>query len=205
MNKFIGNLSLDRDVDQDMISDSSANPQQTVAYEHSQIVSRLYNVHRQDLMQLLQSVVKDREVAEELLHDTFIKLTSMPTLDVIRKPRPFLIRVARNLALDYLRQQKSRPTVEIEEAGVELIAELPEHLEVVLKERRVVQLKQTIAELPPRAREALMLAKFREMTLREVAKEMGISQTMVEKHLKTALRKCRVALGSGTPEDGADR
>ncbi|WP_315983706.1 sigma-70 family RNA polymerase sigma factor [Aliamphritea spongicola] len=82
----------------------------------------------------------------------------------------------------------------MEEVDTELMAADPEHLDQLIKERRLQQLKCAVADLPPRAKEALMLAKYREMTLKEVAREMEISQTMVEKHLKTALQKCRTAL-----------
>lgn len=67
-------------------------------------------------------------------------------------------------------------------------------MDVLLREQQISDLKSAIRELPDRTREALLLAKFREMPLKAVAKEMDISQTMVEKHLKNAIEKCRTAL-----------
>jgi RNA polymerase sigma-70 factor (ECF subfamily) len=194
MNSFF----CDSGLNQTEVSDAMDSTDKSLANEQSEIVSLLYQTYRQDLLLHLQSIVKDRDVAEELLHDTFIRLSNMPAFNVIKKTRPFLITIARNLALDYLRQQKKRLVVEIDEGGLDIAAQLPEHLEMLVYERRKEQLKQAITDLPPRAKEALLLAKFKEMTLREVAKEMGISQTMVEKHLKTAIQKCRVAFGSET-------
>lgn len=172
-------------------SPTQKNPQHTS-------LDALYREHRPALLQHLRALVKDADLAEELLHDTFIRLSKVPALSVIKKPRPFLIKIAHNLALDYLRQQKNRPTASCEDAAQEVVAPIPEHLELLVNERRTQQLKDAIAELPPRAKEALMLAKFREMTLKEVANEMNITQTMVEKHLKTALQKCRTALRSAS-------
>ncbi len=172
-------------------SPTQDNPQRTS-------LDALYREHRPALLQHLCALVKDADLAEELLHDTFIRLSKVPALSVIKKPRPFMLKIAHNLALDYLRKQKNRPTASSEEAVEEVIAPIPEHLELLVNERRTQQLKDAIAELPPRAKEALMLAKFREMTLKEVANEMNITQTMVEKHLKTALQKCRTALRSAS-------
>ncbi|MBB1485413.1 RNA polymerase sigma factor [Oceanospirillum sediminis] len=162
-----------------------------------QVIARMYQQHRQDILSHLLTMVKNREIAEELLQDSFIRLSRVPGIEVIRQPRAFLTKIATNLALDYLRQQKKVPAFETtDDAFDSLIAPQPEQLDEVIKERHLNQLKQAISQLPDRAREALMLAKFKEMTLKEVAREMDISQTMVEKHLKTALQKCRAALTS---------
>lgn len=161
-----------------------------------QVVTRMYQDHRQDVFLHLLSMVKNRDIAEELVQDSFIRLSRVPGIEVIRQPRAFLIKIATNLALDYLRQQKKIPSFEAEDAFNNLESNQPAQLEEVIKERQLNQLKQTIAQLPDRSREALMLARFKEMTLKEVAREMGISQTMVEKHLKTALQKCRAAFTS---------
>lgn len=184
----------DSPLHQEEAGDASGHQEASGKQQRSADVSELYSTHRQDLLLHLQSMVKDRDIAEELLHDTFIRVSRMPAISAIRKPRPFLIKTARNLALDYLRQQKARPAADMEDIDTELMAADPEHLEQLIKERRLQQLKSAVAGLPPRAREALMLAKYREMPLKEVAREMEISQTMVEKHLKTALQKCRTAL-----------
>lgn len=161
-----------------------------------QAITRMYQTHRQDILLHLLAMVKNRAIAEELLQDTFVRLSKVPGIEVIRQPKAFLTKVATNLALDYLRQQKTTPTLESDEMFEELVSAQPEQLETLIKERRLDLLKQAISQLPERSKQALMLARFKEMTLKEVAREMDISQTMVEKHLKTALQKCRSALTS---------
>lgn len=154
----------------------------------------LYQRFRRDLLGHLQGLVKDPDIAEELMHDVFIRLSRMPGLGSIRQPRPFLFRVATNLAFDHLRQCQRLPESMSDAETLELESPDPGQLELLIRERRSRQLKQAIDQLPPRAKEALLLVRYREMTLREAATELGISQTMVEKHLKNALQKCRVAL-----------
>lgn len=161
-------------------------------------IDQLYQQHRQVLLNHLQSMVKDRHIAEELLHDVFVRVSGMPALDVIQKPRPFLLKVANNLALDYLRSQQKYADNHTGTIGEEGVPEAPDnsasHVDVLLREQQISDLKSAIRQLPDRTREALLLAKFREMPLKAVAKEMDISQTMVEKHLKNAIEKCRTAL-----------
>ncbi|WP_315983989.1 sigma factor [Aliamphritea spongicola] len=92
---------------QDEAGDARGQKDESGKLQNRADVSTLYTTYRQDLLLHLQSMVKDRDIAEELLHDTFIRVSKLPAISAIRKPRPFLIKTARNLALDYLRQQKS--------------------------------------------------------------------------------------------------
>ncbi|WP_417552418.1 RNA polymerase sigma factor [Marinomonas fungiae] len=162
--------------------------------QKEQVIARMYQEHRQNILSHLLSMVKNRDIAEDLLQDTFVRLSNIPGIEVIRQPKSFLMKVATNLALDHLRQQQKKPVFETDEALEDLISPEPEHLEEVIKTRHLEQLQWAISQLPERAKEALVLARLQEMTLKEVAKEMDVSQTMVEKHLKNALQKCRSAL-----------
>jgi RNA polymerase sigma factor (sigma-70 family) len=168
----------------------------SLAKQQKVMLEKMYQDYRQEVLQYLLSLVKNHSIAEELLQDTFVRLSKVPAIGMIRQPRPFLMKTASNLAMDYFRQQKKQPIPETEDVCAELIDPIPEQLELVVSARQNQQLKHAIQQLPPRAKEALMLAKFKEMTLKEVAKEMDISQTMVEKHLKNALQHCRSALTS---------
>lgn len=157
-------------------------------------IANMYQMYRHSILYHLLSMVKNREIAEDLLQDTFVRLTKVPGIEVIREPKAFLMKISTNLALDHLRQQKKAPIFDSEDAYAEITSSDLDQLESIIKERNLTQLKQAISHLPDRAKEALILARLNEMTLKEVAKEMNISQTMVEKHLKNALQKCRTAL-----------
>ncbi|MBV1786820.1 RNA polymerase sigma factor [Marinobacterium sp. D7] len=154
----------------------------------------LYLRYRAGLLAHLQSMVRDADIAEELLHDTFLRLSRMPGLGSINQPKAFLFRIAGNLAIDHLRQCRRVPESASESELEELESSEPDQLELLVQERRRRQLRQAIDQLPPRARETLLLVRYRELTLREAAQELGISQTMVERHLKNALLKCRELL-----------
>ncbi|TBR41600.1 sigma-70 family RNA polymerase sigma factor [Marinomonas agarivorans] len=194
----MSNFSCDLSILQDEVDNFVICTEGSEQQRCKEAISDLYCIYRKDLLLHLQMLVRDINIAEELLHDTFMRVFTMSSIRAIKKPRPFLMKVAHNLALDYLRQKKSKPTENIGEREVELdfIVEEPEYVDQLIKAHRLRYLRQAITNLPPRAKEALLLSKYREMTLKQVAQEMRISQTMVEKHLKTALEKCREAMCS---------
>jgi len=165
--------------------------------EASNTLDAWYREYRQGLLSFLQGKVGQAHIAEELLQECFIRLSKMPALSTIEQPRAFIYKVAGNLAIDYLRRHQKLPDTQSDEILLEAEAEQPEQLELIVAQRRQQQLKSALEQLPPRTREALVLARFKEMPLKDVAKVLGISQTMVEKHLKNALEKCRKALVKG--------
>ena len=65
------------------------------------------------------------------------------------------------------------------------------------QQQRLSHLAAALAELPPRRREAFVLHKFDGLSQVEVAERMGISLSMVEKHIASALLHCKRRLGQG--------
>ena len=63
---------------------------------------------------VLLRMTRERQSAEDLLQETFLKLYRQPPGEEVRSPRAWIFRVARNLALDYLRA--ARPGVPLEGA-----------------------------------------------------------------------------------------
>ena len=71
-----------------------------------------------------------------------------------------------------------------------------------LRLQRLEQLKEVLAELSPRRREALMLHRFEGLSQAQIAERMGISTSMVEKHIAFALLHCKRRL---QPEPGMEQ
>ena len=74
-------------------------------------------------------------------------------------------------------------------------------LERLDQQQRLRQLARALEGLPPRRREALILHRFEGLSQSQVAERMGISLSMVEKHIAAALLHCRQQL---TPDTGKD-
>lgn len=110
----------------------------------------------------------------------------------IKRPpvvRYFLFSVARNLLIDRLR--KSRVVridlMEDLEALHVLSDEVPAD-RIVSGRQELARLEAALDDLPARCRETFVLRKIDELSQREVAKKMGISEATVEKHMVKAMR-----------------
>jgi len=69
----------------------------------------LYVLHRKRLLSLIQSKVEDSQKAEDLLHDSFVKLeTCCANGCECEKPRSYLFRTALNVVFDYLKRRKKK-------------------------------------------------------------------------------------------------
>lgn len=118
--------------------------------------------------------------------------------------RALLFEVARNLLIDRHRQLRVRRHESDEvlqdhpaPAGAEPEARYA-------GQQRVQLLVATIEALPPRCREAFILHKIEGVPQAEVARQMGISLNMVERHIMLAVATCRNALGPPPPRRTAD-
>ena len=151
----------------------------------------LFNQHRQELHGRLVKIVHCPETAKDIVQETFIILAKTAHSQLIEHPRAFLFRVATNLALDHIKHSKvvQRHADTSSEFGDDHEAPSPER--ILTQQERLLQFKSIVEELPPRCRDAFILYKVHGLTYREIAAELDISQSGVEKHIMKGLAHCR--------------
>jgi RNA polymerase sigma-70 factor (ECF subfamily) len=140
-------------------------------------------------------IVKDREVAEDLFQDTMVKAVEM-----IRAGRyneegkflPWVIRIARNLAIDYFRKEKRNPQVrnnpQSETSYLEFAGSYDENPEEkVISEQTSRYVLELIDKLPEKQKEVLMMRHYSELSFKEISDLTSVS-------INTALGRMRYAL-----------
>ncbi|PWB88422.1 RNA polymerase sigma factor [Methylosinus sporium] len=148
--------------------------------------------HRAMLRYFTRKVGHD--AAPDLLHDAFVRVIRRDQIESIADPPALLQKIAINLVCDFARRRKTertylRPQHFLDDAPSE-DAPPEDWLEYDRKSRL---LDAAVDALPPRCREVFELC-MEEMTVREIAKRLGISDRMVRKHLAHAIQVCRAAL-----------
>jgi RNA polymerase sigma factor (sigma-70 family) len=133
--------------------------------------------------------------AGDVVQDTFLRIQRIPAGAEIQNTRSYLYRMADNLALDYLRTRQSRQRYFSTEEFADPADESPSPESIVDYRQRLARLEQAIAELPPRQKEVFLLHKFDGLSHAEIAEQLGISRSAVEKLVMKALAHCRDRLG----------
>ncbi|MCS7017716.1 MAG: sigma-70 family RNA polymerase sigma factor [Cytophagales bacterium] len=155
--------------------------------------SLLFNRYRRRIFAVIYAIVKDAETAEDLLQETMIK-----ALDIIRSNRyndegkflPWVVRIARNMAIDFFRKQKRYPNTRIQEGSVlynTLKLSEASTETVRIQSETLHQLKNYIYLLPENQKEVLMMRHYMKMSFQEIADVTNVS-------INTALGRMRYAL-----------
>jgi len=156
-------------------------------------IADLMQKHRGELLRFLARRVSCSEAAQDLFQETFIRYAGYGGKTAIENPRAFIFRIAANLATDYLRSRLRRPEVAREEDDMPAESESQEVSaeRVVISAQEFERLLHALDELPPKCRDVFILLRIKHYSYAEVERELGISQTMILKHLNRALTHCR--------------
>jgi RNA polymerase sigma-70 factor (ECF subfamily) len=153
----------------------------------------LYSRYSDDVQRFVQSIVRDHHQAEDITQDVFAKL-----MRAIRKYEersvPFaawIMRVARNAALDHLRSKRQIP---VEEVWISDNGDEQTSLEYT------DALKTALADLPESQRQVLVLRHIGGLSPTEIAERLGKSEASIQglhhrgrAALKVSLRELGVA------------
>ena len=163
--------------------------------------SELYRTHLRDVYSYAYYRIGNHHDAEDLTEQTFLQAYRHFERAVResdgRPLRPWLIRIAHNLAANYYRDRSRRPQTQLEDAAV-LAA--PQSTEQVVEEREEVQeVLSGVSNLPEDRREALIMRFALGMDNREIARALGRSEGATKVLIHRAIKQLE-----GSLEDNAD-
>lgn len=150
-----------------------------------------------DILHFLRKRTDNASDAADMTQDVFTQWLDYRDRAKVEQPRAFLFQMARNLLRDHWRKQKVRHSAHHDRADVEgepATESRDDPMAVAQRLQYLEQLKEVLAELSPRRREALMLHRFEGLSQARIAERMGISVSMVEKHIAFALLHCKERL-----------
>lgn len=134
------------------------------------------------------------DIADDILHETYLRLDQVATIGPVRSPTFYLLRMAINIALQRFRRERLFVTLSDAKIAVGIPDDAPDPARAVEARFEVEALQQALDDLPPRQRAILLASRLEGVPLREIAEQHGISQRMVEIELKRALAYCALRL-----------
>jgi RNA polymerase sigma-70 factor, ECF subfamily len=157
----------------------------------------LYRQYAPAIFRFCRRAMPTREDAEDATTEIFMKVRQkLGTYDASRPFTAWLYKVASNHCWDMLRRRKIRQDLEIGDVET-LPLEHPDpgQLERLQAEHSGKQVRRGLAKLPDRARMALVLRYFGEMSYDEIADTLGVRRAFVGVLLLRARHQLREALG----------
>jgi RNA polymerase sigma-70 factor, ECF subfamily len=155
-----------------------------------------YALYGKRVFSLILRIVHDRQSAEEVLQDTFMRLWTRYEFYDAEKGAllSWLFRVARNGALDFLRKESRRGDFDV--VFIEGDPELEDLHEEVLSVETAFAVRDALSALPNAQKRLIELAYFEGLTHSELAEQTGESLGTVKSRIRLGLKKLRDVLGN---------
>jgi RNA polymerase sigma-70 factor, ECF subfamily len=175
---------------------------QRIATRDTAALAELYDRHSRLLFGLILRIVRDRGGAEDLLQEAFVRVwTRAETYDAqVGGPLPWIVRVARNCAIDHLRARRTRATVDapaIDVAAIEAAApamdiQTPEATVLMSEQRQT--LTDALVGLPTDQRQLIEAAFFEGYTHSELAHRFALPLGTVKTRIRAGMIAMRKRL-----------
>ena len=149
--------------------------------------------HKLKIYNFIYSKVFDRDIAEDIFQDTFIKVIKTLRKGAYQeegKFLPWVMRISHNLVIDHFRKNNRIPIFESKDEFdiFQIIGDDAPNIESNMIDRQVVEdLQKLIIELPDDQREVLTMRLYKDMSFKEIAETTGVS-------INTALGRMRYAV-----------
>ena len=153
-------------------------------------LKRLFQKHARALQSALTSKARDPHLAADLVQESFLRLAEQgkDKDKPIENAQAYLYRTAQNLLIDHARQQQRRRTdTQPDEVFNEIEDQTPSLEDQLHARQRLARVRSLVAELPPRTQRIFELNRIQGQTYSDVARQLGISDSSVQKHLASAL------------------
>lgn len=158
----------------------------------------VFRAHYPTLVGVAERIVGERAVGEEVAQDVMLELWRRhETISVDESLRAYLVRAARNRALNHLRHERMKIRTAPRAAGETVTqAEAPSRL---AEEEIQAAVRRAVDGLPERCREVFELSRGQGLRYAEIASVLGISVKTVEAQMGKALRVLRERLAPFLP------
>lgn len=144
---------------------------------------------RTTLTQAVSKIVPVHEV-EDIVQETYVKLCLVKNPNLIKHPKSYLYKMAQNLARDHVKTASYRLSDPLESIDEAWIDQGDEVYRLAVSSEEFRQFCEAVRQLPLQCRRAFVLKKVYGYSQKDIAKELKISESTVEKHVALGLRRC---------------
>jgi RNA polymerase sigma-70 factor (ECF subfamily) len=167
------------------------SPSKADAAARAAEVARLFRDHNRTLVLYLAARLKDVQCAREVAQEAYVRLLQLESTGTVSFLRAYLFKIAGNIAIDRLRQQKTRARFDQPQELGDIFLE-PSAERMLIAREELVHLGQLVAELPERYQQAFRLHRLEDYSFADIAQHMGIKERMVRRYVTNTLLYLRL-------------
>lgn len=151
---------------------------------------KLYMALMPNLLQFAQSIIKNRELAEEIVSDVFIKVwQNRTTLAGIDNFKLYLYKSTKNTSFNYLARHYRKDTLTLDEMSLNITTATYNPEQLMITSEIVNKINNTIRMLPDRCKLIFKLVKEDGLKYNEIAHLLNISVKTIDNQMAIAVKK----------------
>ena len=168
---------------------------ESISASAEELVVRLFELEGRSLVRLARLFVDDREAAEDIVQEAFLRLARHAArIDDVDRAPAYLRSIVLNLARDHNRRglvslrhhATSGREIDVADHAADELVRSEDHGRVL----------EAVRRLPPRQRDCITLRYFEECSIERIADTLGVSANSVKTHLKRAMASLDRTLGT---------
>ena len=151
----------------------------------------IFMAARDSMMRMVSRIVPPKEI-EDIVQETYVRICQMDKRKLVEQPKSFLMKTARNLAFDHLKKAETRLADGVEtELDFDVESLIHDRVfDSVASNEEFSRFCEAIRLLPAQCRRVFVLKKVYGYSQKEIAKEMNLSESTVEKHIAVGFKRC---------------
>ena len=156
--------------------------------------NQVFLAQRVTLLRTLERMVNNHSTAEDLLQETYLRVTRALSERAVEHLEPFVFQTARNLALDHLRARRIQSRTVVEDVPIEVIEGVASPLSTPEEAHQAAQLLErlsvSLSQLSARQQRIFILSRLHGYSYQEIAQALEVSLSTVQKELKLIMAIC---------------
>lgn len=167
----------------------------TTIDNNKETVLQIFSSLRGSLVRLVATIVPPKEI-EDIIQETYVRVCQVEQPSQIRCQRSFMLKVARNLAFDYVKKAETRLVSSVDNTELQAlqdaldISDVDEIYTKVVADREFSHFCEAVRRLPVQCRKVFVLKKVYGYTQKEIAEHLDLSESTIEKHIAYGIKQC---------------